>query len=146
MSEFDPRTFFSEEGGTPPPSMRHMGFELQDADIERGWIRVRFTPRAEFLNPMGVAQGGFLIAMLDDTMGPAVIVKSGGTHLTSSIDIHAHFLRPVKLGPVFCEAEVTRLGRTIAYIEGKLFDEDGKLCVTCSSSAIVARLPQNMNS
>ncbi|MAP96254.1 MAG: phenylacetic acid degradation protein [Ponticaulis sp.] len=141
MTAFDPKTFFSSDASSAPACARHLHFEFQDADQERGWIRIKFTPQPEFLNPMGVVQGGMLVAMLDDTMGPAVLVKSGGTLVTSSIDIHTHFLRPVRLAPVYCEAEVTRLGRQIAYIEGKLFDEKGRLCVRATSSAMIAKFP-----
>lgn len=139
---FDPRLFFSADSAAAPPAAKHLQFEFQDADTDRGWIRVKFTPRPEFLNPAGVVQGGFLIAMLDDTMGPSVLVKSEGQYMTTSIDIHAHFLRPVRLGPVFCEAEVTQMGRSVAYIEGKLFDENGRLCVRCVSSAMIMKFPK----
>lgn len=125
-----------------PPAAKHLQFEFQDADTSRSWIRVKFTPRSEFLNPAGMVQGGFLIAMLDDTMGPSVLVKSEGQYMTTSVDIHAHFLRTVRLGPVFCEAEVTQMGRTIAYVEGKLFDEHGRLCVRAVSSAMIMKFPK----
>lgn len=122
-----------------PPVAKHLGFELIDADVERGWIRVKFTPRHEFLNPMGVVQGGILIAMLDDTMGPAIVVKSKGQMVGSSIDISAHFMRPVRLGPVYTEAEVIRMGRSVAFMEAKLFDEKDRLCVTASTSSMLTK-------
>ncbi len=139
---FDPKSFFVGGAAMAPPAAKHLQFEFQDADVDRGWIRIKFTPRAEFLNPAGMVQGGFLVAMLDDTMGPSVLVKSRGDYMTTSVDIHAHFLRPVRLAPVYCEAEVTKMGRTIAYIEGKLFDEKGKLCVRCVSSAMIMKFPK----
>ncbi len=139
---FVPELFFA--GGTElaPPASKHLQYEFQDADVDRGWIRTRFTPRPEFLNPAGLVQGGFLVAMLDDTMGPAVLVKSRGKYMTASVDIHAHFLRPVKPEAVYCEAEVTQMGRTIAYIEGKLFDARQRLCVRCVSSAMIMKFPE----
>lgn len=142
MTGFDPRKFFSSDSASAPPAAKHLQFEFQDADTDRGWIRVKFTPRPEFLNPAGVVQGGFLVAMLDDTMGPSVLVKSSGEYMTTSVDIHAHFLRPVKLAPVYCEAEVTQMGRSIAYIEGKLFDENDRLCVRSVSSAMIMKFPK----
>ena len=142
MPDFNPAEFFARNSEHAPAAAKHLQFEFQDADVERGWIRIKFTPRPEFLNPAGVVQGGFLIAMLDDTMGPAVLVKSEGQKMTTSIGIHAHFLRPVKLAPVYCEAEVTRLGASVAYIEGKLFDEQGRLCVRSVSSAMIMKFPK----
>jgi len=141
MSDFDPAQFFRNDSPAAPAAAKHLGFEFQDADTARGWIKIKFNPKPEFLNPAGVIQGGFLMAMLDDTMGPAVLVKSGGKYMSSSIDLHAHYLRPVRLGPVFCEAEVTQLGRSVAYLESKLFDERGRLCVRATSSAMLMKFP-----
>lgn len=118
-----------------PPAAAHLGWELVDIDAPRGWIKVRFQPKPDFLNPAGFVQGGFLIAMMDDAMGPAVVAHSEGKRYTSSIDIHAHFLRPVRLGPVTVEAEITRMGTQIAFLEAKLFDLKGKLCARATSSA-----------
>ena len=52
-----------------PPSARHLGFELIDFSVDGGWAEIAFTPRAEFANPQGSVQGGFVCAMLDDAMG-----------------------------------------------------------------------------
>lgn len=144
MTEFDPKTFFTMDSPAAPEAAKHLRFELIDADVERGWLRVKFTPRKEFLNPMGVVQGGFLIAMLDDTMGPAVVIKSKGQMVSSSIDIATHFLRPVRLGTIYTEAHVVRMGRSVAFMEGKLFDENERLCATASTSAMLTkfRIPE----
>jgi acyl-coenzyme A thioesterase PaaI-like protein len=61
-----------------PPCSQLLSWRLLEHDVTRGWIKVGFGGRAEFLNPAGRVQGGILTAMLDDTMGPAVLVKSEG--------------------------------------------------------------------
>lgn len=58
----------------------------------RARVSAPFDWRAEFLNPAGRVQGGFLTAMLDDTMGPVVLLKSGGALYPSSIDMNVSFL------------------------------------------------------
>lgn len=121
-----------------PPCGIHLGWQLLEIDPPKGSIKVQFAPKPEFLNPAGFVQGGFVIAMMDDAMGPAVFAHTEGAKLTSSIDIHAHFLRPVRLGPVVVEAQVTRLGQQIAFIEAKLYDHQGKLCARATSSASLA--------
>lgn len=118
-----------------PACAGHLGWQLLEIDPAKGSIKVQFSPRPEFLNPAGYVQGGFIVAMMDDAMGPAVLAHTEGKKLTSSIDIHAHFLRPVRLGPVVVEAQVTRLGQQVAFIEAKLFDHQGKLCARATSSA-----------
>ncbi|MEM1390176.1 MAG: PaaI family thioesterase [Pseudomonadota bacterium] len=133
MNAFDPIAFFNDADA--PPAPRHLGWKLLDFDIEKGWIKLGFTPKPEFLNATGHVQGGFIAAMLDDTVGPAVVLKTSGHKVISTIDLHTHFLRPVKLGSVTTEGQVTEMGRSIAFMEGKLFDLDGKLCARATTSA-----------
>lgn len=56
-----------------------LGRQLIEHDQDRGWLKSGFEAKPEFLNPAGRVQGGFLAAMLDDTMGPVVLLKSGFT-------------------------------------------------------------------
>ncbi len=119
-------------------SAKLLGWKLMDMDIEKGEITIGFAGTPEFCNPVGFVQGGMLVAMMDDTMGPAVFTHSGGTKMTSSVDIHAHFLRPVPTGSITVKARVVRLGRTMAFTEAELFDAAGKLCARASSSAQIA--------
>lgn len=59
----------------PPPAAELLGWELVTVDPERATIEVAFRAREEFVNPVGVVQGGFLAAMLDDTLGR--VAKAG---------------------------------------------------------------------
>jgi uncharacterized protein (TIGR00369 family) len=135
---FDPYQFFSPE--TAPPAPLHLGWTLLDFDFDLGWFKVGFTPRAEFLNLSGHVQGGYISAMLDDTVGPSIIIKTQGKFMGPTIDLHTHFLSPLKLGPVTAEGWVTKLGKRIAFTEGKLFDTDGKLCARATSSTMLLEL------
>ena len=64
------------DNSTPPPSLQLLGWRLLDARPQEGWIKVGFDGKREFCNPTGFVQGGFLTAMIDPTMGAAVIVMS----------------------------------------------------------------------
>ena len=139
MTDFDPRTFFTDKAA--PPAPKHLGWKLIDFDAEKGWVKIGFKPRAEFLNFGGSVQGGFLTAMLDDTLGPAVLVKAQRPLIVHTIDLHTHFLRPVGLGEVTVEGLCTKLGRSVAYTEAKLFDAAGKLCARATSSAMYSEVP-----
>ncbi|MBN9004772.1 MAG: phenylacetic acid degradation protein, partial [Rhizobiales bacterium] len=59
-----------------PPCSRLLGWHVLDADPDAGWVRIGFDGKAAFCNPAGFIQGGILTAMLDDTMGPAVFIKT----------------------------------------------------------------------
>ena len=118
-----------------PPSATLLGWRLLDARPKDGWLKVGFEGRAEFCNPAGFIQGGILSAMLDDSMGPAVMVMSEGRFYTTTISLTVNFLAPAKPGPLAVEAQVTQLGKTIAFMEGKLMAEGGTLLATASASA-----------
>ncbi len=44
----------------PPPAADLLGWELVPVDPEAGTIEVAFTATEQFLNPVGVIQGGLL--------------------------------------------------------------------------------------
>jgi len=118
-----------------PPSAKLLGWHLIDARPKEGWIKVGFDGKAEFCNPAGFVQGGLLSAMLDDTMGPAVMVMTEGKLYTTTISLTVNFLAPAKPGPITAEAKVTQLGKTIAFVEGRLMAADGTMLATASVSA-----------
>ena len=110
-----------------PRSAELLGWRLIDARPQEGWIKVGFDGKPEFCNPAGFVQGGILSAMLDDTMGPAVLVMTEGRSYTTTVSLTVNFLNPAKLGPIISEAQVTQLGKSIAFVEGKLTAADGTL-------------------
>lgn len=117
-----------------PPCAELLGWRLLDARPEEGWIRLAFDGKPEFCNPAGFIQGGMLSSMLDDTMGPAVLVMSEGRLYTTTISMTVNFLTPARPGPIIGEAKVTQLGKTIAFVEARLMAEDGTLLATASAS------------
>ena len=112
-----------------------LGWKLLDHDAARGWARIGFEARREFLNPAGFVQGGILAAMLDDTMGPPVLLKSEGRLYTVTINMTVSYLAPAKPGPLFGEGKILQLGKTIAFLEGCLSDGSGNVVARASSSA-----------
>lgn len=118
-----------------PPSARLLGFRLLDARPKNGWLRVGFDGKPEFCNPTGYVQGGILSAMLDDSMGPAVLVMSEGRFYSTTISLTVNFLAPARPGPLFVEAQVTQFGKTVAFMEGRLMAERGSLLATAITSA-----------
>jgi acyl-coenzyme A thioesterase PaaI-like protein len=60
-------------GRVPPPVAVLPGWELVAVDPDAGTIEVAFAAGDQFTNPVGVIQGGFLAAMLDDILGPVLV-------------------------------------------------------------------------
>lgn len=118
-----------------PPCSQLLGWRVLDARPEEGWIRIGFDGKPEFVNPAGLIQGGILSAMLDDTMGPAVFVKTNGRLYTATISMNISFLAHAIVGPIIGEATVVQLGKTVAFMEGRLTDETGRLLATATANA-----------
>ncbi len=128
-----PATIF-DEFPTPPCALL-LGWTLLEQDPERGWVKLAFEAKREFLNPAGFVQGGLLTAMLDDTMGPALLVMTNGRFYSTSIDLNVSFLAPARAGRLIGEGRVVQLGKTIAFLEAQLSNDDGTPVARATSSA-----------
>lgn len=117
-----------------PPCAKLLGWQVLDANARQGWIRVGFEATPDFLNPAGFVQGGFLTAMLDDTMGPAVFVHTEGALYTATIDFNVSFLAPAKPGPIVGEGRVIKLGKSVGFVEAYLADAEGEMLAHATST------------
>jgi molybdopterin converting factor subunit 1 len=107
---------------------------------EPGHVRMEFTATEQFLNPAGVVQGGFLTAMLDDTMGPAAVAQVGPGHFVPTLELKVSFLRPVGPGRLVGDGRVVHLGQSVVFLEGTLEDEDGNVVAKATATARVVKI------
>ena len=89
-----------------PPCARHLGLELIDFSVANGWAEVAFTPRAEFANPAGGVQGGFVCAMLDDAMSVAASISQRLAVIVPTLQMTVSYLRPTPIARVIARGEV----------------------------------------
>ena len=116
-----------------PPAAALLGWKA--LRLEAGHVRVRYTARPEFANPQGAVQGGFLAAMLDDAMGPALFTTLGAEDFAPTIEMKVSFLRPARPGPLIAEGRVVHQTRSLAFLEGTLATEEGDLVATATATA-----------
>ena len=124
----------------PPPAASTLGFKLLDVDTDKGTIRVQFEGKQEFLNPIGNVQGGFICAMLDDTLGPALVATLPKDHFAPTIELKVNFIRPAKPGVLIGTGRVVSRGGTIAFLAGELTSEQGELLATATATARIVQL------
>jgi uncharacterized protein (TIGR00369 family) len=120
-----------------PPATSTLGFELIAVDPDVGTIEVGFLASDSFLNPVGVIQGGFLAAMLDETLGPALVATLGPDQFAPTADLHIQFLRPAKPGRLIGRGRVVRKGRDLAFMSGELVDESGEVVAVATATATI---------
>ncbi|MGH2341761.1 PaaI family thioesterase [Segnochrobactraceae bacterium EtOH-i3] len=128
-----------EGRAAPPPSARLLGWRHLGFDTETGTLTVSFEATEDFLNPAGMVQGGMLAAMLDDTLGPVASAVSGGALFAQTLEMKVSYLRPGRVGTIFAEGRIVRQGREILFLEGRLYDADGKTIATATATARAVR-------
>ena len=121
----------------PPPAAVLLGWKLVSVDPDAGTIEVAFTATEGFLNPAGVVQGGLLAAMLDDTLGPALVATLDPTEWAPTTDLHVQFLAPASPGRLVGRGRVVRRGSTVAFLAGELVADDGTVVATAVATANV---------
>jgi len=131
------RHLLTETFPQPANSSRSLGFELISLDMTAMETRVRFDGKPDFTNPAGYIQGGYLSAMLDDTIGMLATVKTGTQRFPSTIDLQTTFLRPVRIGRIEVYARLRNIGRQVIFADAELFDARGKEAARARASLAI---------
>lgn len=141
MSRQGPFWDVMEGRATPPPAAVLLGWELVAVDPEAGTIEMAFEATEQFLNPFGMVQGGLLAAMLDDTLGPALVATLGPGESAPTTDLHVQFLRPARPGRLVGRGRVVRKGRDVGFMAGELVDAGGAVVAVATATARIRRPP-----
>jgi uncharacterized protein (TIGR00369 family) len=123
----------------PPPSAATLGIQFLQIDGERGSVEVQFEAKPEFLNPAGNVQGGFLAAMLDDTMGPALTATLDAGEFAPTVNLNVQFHRPAKAGPLKGVGRVLLRGKEVCQLSSELF-QNGKIVATATGSFVIRKM------
>lgn len=97
-------------------------------------LELRFPLNEWMLNPMGTMHGGIIATTVDLTMGMLTrFYRHTGT--VSTVTLGLSYMRPVRArGSVTVQACMEKLGRSVAFLNARVFDVDGHLCVTATAS------------
>jgi len=120
----------------PPPIASVLGFEI--VEVGDGEVRFAVTPDERTYNPLGLVHGGVTCTLLDSAIGCAVHTRLPAGVAYTTIDLQVSFLRPVRAGDrMLAHAWVTKPGRRVAFAQGEVRDDAGRLVATATSSLLV---------
>lgn len=130
-------------GKLPPPNVAAtLGIKFGAIDADAGTIEVEFQARAEFANPAGNIQGGFLAAMLDDTMGPALAATLAKGEFAPTLNLNVSFEKAAVVGVISGRGRVLKRGGQVCFLAGELFQGGERIATaTATATAIIRRLP-----
>lgn len=131
MSELDEIiTLISDQPA--PPCIALTPFEVLDVGSEEGFVKIAFEPQPAFENHFGNIQGGFAVAMLDVVNSLAAFVKL--RRWLPTAEIKSTFVTPATIGRCLGEGSIIRAGRTLVFVESKLWGADGRLAVHATAT------------
>ncbi len=127
-------------GKLPPPECaKTLGLEIIAYDLDAHTVELSFDGKPEFANPIGIVQGGFLSAMLDDTMGLASATAMNVGEFAPTLGLNVQFHRPAKIGKLTGKGRITMRGREIFHLAADLF-QDGKLVASATATAMFRKI------
>ena len=116
----------------PPPCLLDMQTEAVEY-VEGERLVMRFPVLERYRNPFGFMQGGFVLAALDNTLGPFQFLIAPPS-VTSQVTIH--YVRPVTFDQshLLCEATVLERTRKTLYLTGRALLADGKVAAIAQAT------------
>jgi uncharacterized protein (TIGR00369 family) len=120
--------------GDRPQVAELIDWTIVRLDRDTDSIYLSFTALPTFTNPAGNVHGGFIVAMLDECMGSAIVGIKEAEFLPVTISMSTDFIRPVLPGKVLGEGRITSMGKSSAFLEGKLLNVEGKLLARATAT------------
>ena len=109
---------------------------LEFVDVDDGYSRATLTVSDQLTNPYGVLHGAAAYAMADSGMGAALQSGLGADERCATIEIKISYLEPVTEGTLTCETRVIRRGRSVAFLESEVFQDDEPIARATGSFSI----------
>ena len=111
-------TFFAEAfpGSTPAPD--------QFVAIEPGFVRMRQRPEGTQLRPGGIVSGPTQMALADRIAYAVILAHIGIVPMAVTSNLNMSFLRAVKAETFYADAHLIKLGRRLATVDVRLWQDD----------------------
>lgn len=118
-----------------PPAAMLLGWNLLEVDHEHGTIKIELMAKPEFINPIGIIQGGFLTAMLDEALGGAAAAMLDDNQFAPTVELKVNFIRSAHVGPLIAEGRVIHRGISLIFLQAELHTPEGQLIATATATA-----------
>jgi uncharacterized protein (TIGR00369 family) len=111
----------------------HSWAGIEVVEARSGAVTVAMTLTDQHVNLQGVVHGGMLAILADTACGLSIrsAIEPGRLHITSDLDIH--FLAPARPGVLSGRGRAVKVGRSLAFAEASIEDQDGKLLARAQS-------------
>ena len=126
------------------PIAELLGAKSRGWDAENGIMRMEYEAKPIFENGAGAIQGGIITAMLDNAMSIALLRQTNFAYGIPTLELKTSYLRAARSGDaLFGEGWVAHQGKSIAFLEGRLRDAEGRVVATASATVKLTPLKQD---
>ncbi|MET0604898.1 MAG: PaaI family thioesterase [Beijerinckiaceae bacterium] len=115
------------------PWVQDLALEIVAVSPEKAVLRMPFSPR--LTREGGVVCGQAMMAMADTAMVFAVSAACGAYRPMTTVDQTTHFLKPASSSALIAEAEISRLGKSMAFGRVTLLAESDRKPVATVQTA-----------
>jgi len=122
-----------KRGRDANPFFVMMGIEV--VSFGDGKAELQMEVRPQMLNGAGWMQGGIYTALSDEAMALALFTALDENDQIATISEMTSFFRGVREGRIVAEGRVARIGRQVAFAEGRVMAESGEGRILSQTSA-----------
>jgi acyl-coenzyme A thioesterase PaaI-like protein len=122
----------------PPPVFLDMRGEVIRFDEEVKALTIRFPVQDRFQNPMGLMQGGMIVAAIDNTFGPLSYLVAPPSVTTQ---LNTSFIQsvPPDMEFITVTARVDEHTRRFLYLSAKVNNPAGEILAIAQASFMILR-------
>jgi len=125
------------------PLFQGLGFnKIIEFSKEESSIKIEYIAEHRHCHSGNIVQGGYVTGWIDSAMAHSVMIPTNFELSPLTLELKITFFKSANPGPVIAEAKVIKLGRSIAFVEGSLFSEDGILIAKGTSTNKLVPMPK----
>ncbi|MEM0953451.1 MAG: PaaI family thioesterase [Pseudomonadota bacterium] len=122
-----------------PEIIKTLGGEVVAIGREGDTCTMHFNIDRALCHSGNIVQGGIVTAMLDAAASHAVFGLDPEVTAIATLEIKTSFLEPALAGRFVCEGRVRKLAYKLGFMEAELFNADGTLLATASTTVKLQR-------
>ncbi|MHA1989461.1 MAG: PaaI family thioesterase [Candidatus Hodarchaeales archaeon] len=123
------------DGKRIPPIAQLIGFKLVSFDYGKAKFEMHVDKRHH--NPGGILHGGILCDIADAAMGVAFASTLEDNQTLTTINFQINFMKSIIEEDIIADGYLVKRGKSIGFLEAKIYDSKNNLVATASSSCKV---------
>ena len=118
-----------------PAFLNDFACVITDVNQEKGICEMSFDVPKHFCHSGDIIQGGFVTMMLDSVCTFAVFGNNPNVIKLATLELKISYFKASRAGKFRAIGRIETIGRSIAFLTGELFNEDGQKTASITTTA-----------